>query len=78
MFFRDKYKEAYEQQKKLTDEALVSAQKWKELAEQISEGYDQVITKDLPEATALIQRLRKKNNDLILEITLYKSREMKQ
>lgn len=75
MFFKDKYKEAYEQQKKLTDEAIRSAQKWKELSEQIGERYEQVINKDLPEATVLIQRLQAKNNELILEVAMYRAKE---
>lgn len=77
MFFKDKYRDAYKQQKKLTDEAISSAQKWKELSEQIGEKYEQVIKKDLPEATALIQRLQAKNNELILEVAMYRSREVK-
>jgi len=77
MFFKDKYKEAYEQQTKKLDEAIVVAQKWKELSEQISERYEQVIKKDLPEATSLIQKLQKKNNELILEVAMYRSREAK-
>jgi hypothetical protein len=73
MFYKDKYKEVCEQQKKQLDEAISCAQKWKELSEQISERYEQVIKKDLPEATALIQRLQAKNNELILEVVMYKS-----
>lgn len=76
MFFKDKYKEAYEQQKKLTDEAIDAVNKWKELSEQILARYEQVINKDLPEAIALIQKLQSRNDELILEVAMHRSRGM--
>ena len=74
MFEYIEYKELYKRQKILTDNTIATAKEWKKLSEEITQNFEEVITKDLPEATITIQKLQKQNNKLILELALYKSK----
>lgn len=74
MFFNNKRKELYEQEKEMTNRAIESAKKWKELLETISKDYNKLVNKDLPEAIALIKKLQEKNNELTLKVGFYEKR----
>ena len=69
--FGNKYKEAYEEQKRLTDKAIKSAEGWKGLCEEATVSYERAI-KDLETATAMIGRLQTDNNRLVLEVALWR------
>jgi len=74
MLFKNKYKEAYENQKKILEDSINTTEQYKNLCVEVTEKYNQVIDKDLKEATIIIQKLQKQNNDLILEVAMYRSR----
>lgn len=66
MLFNNKYKELYERQIMLTEESISECNKWRDLAIEISEKYDKLVKKDLPEAMILIKKLSEANH-IILE-----------
>lgn len=60
--------------KKLLDKAIQTAQDWKKLAEDNQKLANNLLT-DLADAREEIRNLLKRNDNLVIELAMYKSKE---